>query len=593
MRRGQLTLLLLLGLVLLIIFGLIFILRSRLMNAKLGSEGTSAANPALVRRAIAERVQGCLATATQQALVLAGLQGGVIYEYLVPGTALAFSPSAVPYAEWFLPYGGHNVSYGIRASAVVLPPDYPLPGPLGSRPLQGYLGEETLRRLCDSEGENTWNLSGAQYTCISYDLAGSPHSVQEYLQAFILMHLPECVNFTEVAKGVTVSVGTPNVTVLFGDADVEVQLFYPVEVQGVAEQERFSYKSGVRFKKLYELAYRLAQEDTRDLTLDLSSQESVAGVRNCPTPDRANVNDVCLKPGMNVSIADAPCIMSGLCSVNAHADIVRITDAESLVEGTPFVLQFARENRAPALDYVDESEMSGAYRTYLQNVYGLREDQRNPYLKTARNPYPGLYHIALNTGDALQLIPYGLDPDEDNLTYGYSGWKTPGGIPGIMDPFYDTPVASGDAGGVDGINYWQDVSPLYRQSGKDSSYTTTREDVGFKMVRISIRDPAGLMDWQDIGIMVNDRPDFSMAVGGDCGSGYTLSLSCEDRFFADYRVEIFDSINVCLNQTVPSCTGSVRYGAPGAQCGDRVRRTLFVRVSDEFGASSQQVFTAC
>ena len=93
MRRGQLTLLLLLGLVLLIIFGLIFILRSRLQNAQLGSEGTSAANPALVRRAVAERVQGCLATATQQALVLAGLQGGVIYEYQVPGTALAFSPS--------------------------------------------------------------------------------------------------------------------------------------------------------------------------------------------------------------------------------------------------------------------------------------------------------------------------------------------------------------------------------------------------------------------------------------------------------------------------------------------------------------------
>lgn len=597
-RKGQITILLVLVVVLLILFGLLFFMRADLARLLMPDPGT-VLDAASARRGVTEAVEACVQRASQEGLVLAGSQGGALYSHQVEGGALFVALAAN--GELTLPYDGADVSFAIRESGQSGPPEYPVPGPIGSAQLEGLIGVSTLLPLCDADGPNAWGRLEARYTCIDYDFPGSPHSIQDYLRRFILNRTLGCIDFQvlEDAYGIAVRpIGAPEMNVTIGDADVTAQFSYQLDLGGTTVGI-FTYQSPVRLKKVYELAYRLAEADNSDLALFIDDPVSLSErLRTCPSVDRTGLSEPCLKEGMNVTVIDAPC---ATCSMNRYADVVRITDGESLIGGQPYVFQFSRENRRPALDLIDESAMSGAYSTYLQRTHGI---SKNPYFRAAKDPYPDSYDILLTEGDVLHVIPYGLDPDEDSLTYSYSGWRTGTVLtdhrhqrmncmgPGpCLDPFgYAVdPSAAGMAGSV---NFWEQTAQGDWRTHR-TSYATTAADVGYRMVRLSICDTAGLCDWQDIGVLINDRMVFTADIPSACCRDCPIILSSGDKYYADYRVEIFDSQTTCLNVTKSSWPISVTYGGASSDCGDGIGRQLTLRVTDDFGSSAEMPFTAC
>ena len=74
-------------------------------------------------------------------------------------------------------------------------------------------------------------------------------------------------------------------------------------------------------------------------------------------------------------------------------DLVVIEDRASKILGRDYTFQFIRENRHPALDLIHEDS-------------GMPD-----------------YDIVVLEGSTITIDPIGFDPDEDNLTYFFSGWK--------------------------------------------------------------------------------------------------------------------------------------------------------------------------
>ena len=89
------------------------------------------------------------------------------------------------------------------------------------------------------------------------------------------------------------------------------------------------------------------------------------------------------------------CKNNPLCTLGKHytshhnyTDIVIIQDNKSLIDGKPYVFQFAVENRPPALDRIFEP---------LQNID------------------PNRYDIVVVENNTITIRPFGYDPDEDNV----------------------------------------------------------------------------------------------------------------------------------------------------------------------------------
>lgn len=594
-QKGQITILLVLVLVLLIVFGLMFFIKSGLVKDILsGAKGALSAAGAKTK--LTESVEACIQHATQEGLVLVGRQGGAIYNTQVEGTAPLLPGRSLLYDEV-------NISYGIRKGDSPEPPGYPIEGPLGSVSLEGYIGTSVLKPLCDADGPNVWDIAGAEHTCISYDLPASPHSIQDYLRAYILNKTLECMTLSEWASQYGVGIvpqGDAELEVIFGDSDVTVQLTYPLQVGGSAVSS-FVYQSKVRLKMAYELAYRLAEADISDLTFFVDEESSVGELMTCPSVDRQNNNDPCLKEGMSVEVIDAPCAS---CLEGKFSDIVRINDSKSLILGEPYVFQFSRENRRPALDPIDEATISGKYDTYLQERHGKTE---NPFRKTQENPYPDKYDVVVTAGDEIELIPYGLDPDEDELAYSYGGWQTPTALNdhghqkkhcpdhnACKDPFNRMWV---DAGGGS-LNRWEQNS----QGGwrtHSTHYDTKPDDAGYKLLRITVCDTEGLCDWQDIGILVNDKPEFTLSGTDNCCTNCEIEIESNDKYYASYRIEMLDEENgnYCVDETTSTWPTTVTFAPPGGQCSSlqylQSPTDITVRVTDEFGSSAEQTFTAC
>ncbi len=595
--RGQITILLVLAVVLLIMVAFLIFVRG-IFNPSVPPD---LGDPELAKEAVSQAIVVCIQDATDAAIYILGMQGGALYR----GQIEKGSPFVVSAAngDLTLPYEGNNISFAIREDAQLSPPDYPMVGQLGSKSVEGLIGRNTLIPLCDADGPNVWDRAGADHTCTSYDLPRSSHSIQDYLNAFIYNSTLACIDFPTLEEqlGTTiVSVGEPATEVLFGDSDVEVTLTYPMEIAGISV-DSFVYKSNVRLKKIYELAYRIVQEDNSNLAFFVTEQDSLDGLKTCPSVDRKNFNEPCLKPGMSVTVIDAPCTT---CTSNKFADIIRITDTESFVSGDDYVFQFARENRAPALDLIDEAGISGAYSLYLQMTHGIRT---NPYRQCTENPesYDDYYSILINANDMLHLMPYILDPDEDTVTFSYEGWKTGevltdhdhhikkscGGMIPCTDPFNKDmdPTSAGQAGDV---NYWE-VNAIGSWDNHRTSYKTLQADIGFKLLRITISDTEGLFDSQDLGIFINDVPTFTMTGTTACCIDCPIILSSTDEYYSNYRVEIYDNQNVCVNQTYQYFPIDVSGAWAAGYCGDGVPRDLTLTLSDEFGTSATASFSSC
>ena len=539
-NKSQITIFIVLGIVILIMFGLMFFVKNVTSGIFLERKANRIYNDFLSSTSIKEYITDCLDATTGSGLRIIGLQGGRLYDYQISnGYHINDMTEVIPFE-----YVGkvYNVSYGIRAPGLNFTdrelifhgdaPLYPYNGSLVDNPghempFFAFYNSSLERKkaelysftaLCNELGENYFNIPGAKQTCETY--SPENESVQEYLSQYITENLKKCINFQSIlTPGYNVTEGNFSVGVLVGDENVFVYLNYPINVMlkgkpPITKYLEFNHISKVRLKKLHELALHLAgfrmggirkpEADADNIFFDIENDDpsDCSNVTSIGTMLRTIWNASCVKGGIKVTRLRDYCLNHPNCNFTSpylrhfnYTDLIILNDAKYTVNGMPYLFVFAVENRKPALDYIDDSVSSETF--YFDYIFlGTGQGPNAIYGSSS-----GEYNIFSSNG-YLQIFPFGLDPDEDYLIYNYSGWKTPEKI-----------IVGGTEYGNDtSSNVWQD-SDFYKydiysfgnysgfnKKGKNANYYA---GAGTYVVRITARDNEGLADWQDVKIRVS------------------------------------------------------------------------------------------
>ena len=85
MKKSQITIFIVLGIVIMIIFGLMYFVKSSTSDIALEKKINKVYGDFLTSTNIKEIVNGCLVKTTQEGVLLMGLQGGRIYDYQIEG----------------------------------------------------------------------------------------------------------------------------------------------------------------------------------------------------------------------------------------------------------------------------------------------------------------------------------------------------------------------------------------------------------------------------------------------------------------------------------------------------------------------------
>ena len=185
--------------------------------------------------------------------------------------------------------------------------------------------------------------------------------------------------------------------------------------------------------------------------------------------------------GFNISFYNNNCT---ICTdKGAFDDVVRIEDSLATIDGKPYIFQTAIKNRLPVLDYIHEAG-------------------------------PGsTYDIKIMQNDSLKLTPQGYDPDDASIKYYYAGWRQDHDaefnfsccqeVDGMLCSNFANCVIQKPMDDYD--RTWMG-SELFGQSQRSATINTSVNDTGPHVVTISVVDEEGLVDFQNVKILVRDLP---------------------------------------------------------------------------------------
>ncbi|MBC8494977.1 hypothetical protein H8D36_02385 [archaeon] len=499
-KRGQITIFIILGFVLIVTFAFLLFARSTILQGQLQTQAEIVVREAIESSNINIYVESCLDRIGDDAIYLLSLQGGRLYtsqggSFPDPNPAdlgknyLTFNFSQSFHNISF--YNSSNVSYGIlpnlNSSCLYLSlPGYPffntsldmikskyhnksvLTGLCGSD--TGAFGVFSLPPLCDPTGSNRINVTGNNqsfYRFGSCKFGYGDNSVQVQLETYISNAIKSCVDFTVFENyGYNISVlNEPNTTVTFADEYFIASVQYPLYVQlrrsRFKTHASFDSKRDIRFKQFYEYIQSLLQKEYKDINFDIES-----GYDNTFMGwDQA----------ISLLRVSNPCVG---CSTGIYDDLFQMVDNKTTIRGSPLVFLFYVKNRAPVVDWIKSGQK---------------------------------YDIVVREGQEIRIDPFGKDPDENFVSYYYSGWKED-----INSSFDETGCAvnivacqNNPALFVENeemeVKNWSQ-SQVYKDTWQNASYRTSRQDMGLHYTLVHVRDEQGLEDFQNISIMVTDIP---------------------------------------------------------------------------------------
>ena len=410
-RKSQITLFIILGIVIFMITGFLLYLTS-LRTSQVGSQAEQSFSDIVEATPIRSYITSCLKKTAEDALILAGRQGGVIFEnqdgvFRFIDPSIYTSNGARAIGNDYLPYTIDGTEYNVNFDVSI--PEEGKEWPLGLK---------RFPKLCSEAGLNPkTSTTDLSHTCTGelYATDSNAATIQKALESYIAAKLPECVDFNAISEsGITVEpAGDLKVGVLFGEDDVLILSEYPVKFspQGeppVTKDVQVTQSLPIRFKKIYESAYYLSEKDNTDVSFDITTTDS----HNCPLNSLSNgqiattLDQLCLKLGSDSnSIEDDMHIekitdLCHNCDLNTDAAILHITDPQSTITGQPYSFYFAVQNRPPYLN-IDP--------TTLRDVIERNTIDLTTYI-TFGDPDGGTTTVILSGGP----------PGFTNLTYGSS-----------------------------------------------------------------------------------------------------------------------------------------------------------------------------
>ncbi len=451
-KRGQLSLLLIVGIVVVIIFVMMIGLAATFQETKLQAQAEALISDYVQQGAIQRYVESCIDRITYDALERIGNNGGVIYDHeacttntcsaeeILQGNdcgeeyvaicKLHFQhlnteePNFLPLKENNITY---NISYGIeqqqnqhtledgnRVHCVDFPiPAYPYEAISLANlrmqyvfenygncrdPVSGPVGYYNLTKLCDKEGVNRQGEVDQQYQSPcgprSYSTVDGEKTIESMMNEYIRLKMIQCTRGGFQAfrdnQGNLIETSEESVSanVIMSDGGFSVNITYPFNV---TISERTPMLLFHTFTK--EFSTRL--KEVYRLAQDMITEESRDINKDFI---EAGLESLRFQEGFSIERIPNACIScedDDICpcipSRNRADDIIKIKDNRSLIDGRPFTFFFAMRNRIPVLDYINEQ--GGAK-----------------------------YDIVRVAGEPIIITPLGVDPDELITEYEYQGW---------------------------------------------------------------------------------------------------------------------------------------------------------------------------
>ena len=558
-RRGQFTLFIIVGLVIFAVFAFALYARAKTSGMVLTAQADLQIKDYINKNSINQYVTGCLDAVGDDAFILASMQGGMInssgkvlgQDYIVYNDTLlnrSFNVSITIDANYNCPDNRSALDFIVTE----IPGPYPynchdvkvdeLPNlymKFGndvcrnnctiSWDYSGFFGVNDLPILCDSSGANSPGIVKGKnsQTCDYYDYQGN--SLQKKLQDKITSDIGNCINFSEVLKRTPSNismVGDVNTTIIFSRDGFTIRLTYPFTVmmfnkQPVTRMVDFSTDRSLPFKELYDYAYELSNYEVKDARFNIFSNRSDV-LSNSIRRSYENIYDSRFLVDVDRKI-----------DPTGNIYLVQVTDSDPAhdIRGVPLRIDFAIRDRRPALDYIN-----GGY---------------------------SLYDLVAVEGENLTISPMGFDPDDDKLSYTYDGWleqyndrynwadaqcsnRTTLEYVLKYCTIVDTDPITGAV--LPALHNWT-KSQDYILTGRNASYDVEYKDIGLHTVRVSVVDSQGLNDFQDVKVLVFDKP--VAKINGS--NGYDNAIIGHDRASYEdmYILNGSDSTVGILAGTIP------------------------------------------
>ncbi len=447
-KNGQITLFMIAGLVLLLVVLMLFFLTNFYSKQKLVQQREQAVSGLLQAKNIQNFVSQCVEDGLKSGLELIGKQGGYIFEGQLGGL---YTPGYKEInGEFSKESGGsgaggnkERIAFAVEPSANNLPPVYPCP--------ESFLEQEPA--FCKYPSYEGAVIFGEDKLPV---LEEGVFSIKSQLERYVVSYVKQCVDIQKLTKeeilaGYTIVAGEPSAKVFFGSENVAVKVDYPITVRAGGEPETqlasFEASVPVKFRRLYDAVKDISRKEISHLDFDIGKdifKESFKG----------ELVKFSLIAG---HVQFFPFVLG-------KDDVFVFNDSESSIGNKSYVFRIARENRAPVLEYVNKNPS-------LRNVYD---------------------YLAVR-GEELLVVPMAVDPDEDSISYSYSG----------------------DLGSGEGGSFRVDGSNL--QAGQYSQLVNASD--GYEG------------DWQQTRILVDPKLEAKFVITNDYGDIADNLVSREDPFY--------------------------------------------------------------
>jgi hypothetical protein len=392
MKKAQLTLMIITGIVLLFAVGMVILIGSKTETKRTEPAAEQQRMRQAAVQPVKDYIQNCLDITTMSALDFIGKQGGVIYKS--QGGLTPDVDKVADLGKRYVEYNGYNVSYLIQKPAQDIgrlyfanPPSYPWPSfphvfnstdsSITKTMYTGYFGKSLLPPLL-KPGEN---------------------SIQEQLELYIKFNLPKCTDWSTFSnQGLSIAAGKPNITVLIAEnkTQIETEQYFsviadwPVTITdlttgGNTTLDEFSLSHPVHLAKFYLFIQGLILSEINDASFNPLTAGAYA------TPVYIE-KDVFANP-----------------ETKETDDIIIAQDTESMMRGKPLEFWILRDNRYPALVWVNQTGLD----EYVFYPMGTCKDKAS--ISISGNLLSITY--AESPSAEWSTLLEAVDPDEDVVAF--------------------------------------------------------------------------------------------------------------------------------------------------------------------------------
>ena len=461
LKKSQITLFLLIGMVVIVVFGFLFYTSNIVAKTKMEKRAEKITADLFETIALKYYVTTCLEDSLKKGLMLLGEQGGFLYK-----DQNSIIDWDIPYEEYTHDSITSKVAYQIYSSTMaeqIKPFSLITAGPfyypcfLAGKP--EWVGHTCYKSYdhtdkwypfgTTGEPNKTINpdlcnkyISEGPYMCKCTTESNCKYSIQNQLESFIEYETSICVNFSSFTT-YNVTKGDLKANVTFENSGVNAILEFPITItikgyQPVIKILDFYAEQPIRFKSVYTIARAIINKDIYDVEFKIK-EDSAQLINSFGS----------LYNGISVDLEQ----------IFDYNDIIKITDTKSNIDGKNYTFMFLRENRRPALDYFKDASPPPNY---------------------------DMYTIAGGKLDFSQVVNHAYDPDEDGIEIEYNV---------IEDAKWDSVKANAIKNDIEETSYYETSEDGY-DNGEHNIVIVAKE-----------KESSFIRDWQNVSILVDDKPN--------------------------------------------------------------------------------------